>query len=72
MKEEYIKMRNARIVDPNLLYIYAVHNGFTLSINEFLVGLRLINISDLIYHLDCKFELTRLYDKNDNFIMIVN
>jgi hypothetical protein len=71
MKEQYIKMRNNHIVDPNLLYIYAVQNGFTLSITEFLIGLQHCNINDIIYHLDCKFELTRLHDKNDNFIMIV-
>jgi len=71
MKEEYIKMRNAHTIDTNLLYIYAVQNGFTLSITEFLIGLQYININDLIYALDCKFELTRLYDKNNNFIMIV-
>jgi hypothetical protein len=71
MKEQYIRMRNSHKIDVDVLYTYAVSKGFTLSIEEFLIGLHLCNINDIITQLDIEFGLTKIYDSEDNFIMVM-
>jgi hypothetical protein len=43
-----------------------------LTPEQFSVGMQFMNINRLIEDLDSEFEVTRLYDKNDNFLKIVN
>jgi len=71
MKEQYISMRNRKVIDLSVLYTYAREQGITLTFDQFTVGAQYLNFNVLMEDLDFKFELTRLYDKNDNFIMIV-
>jgi len=71
MKEAYIKMRNGKVLDYQLLYTYAVDRGMTLDPNMFMNGIQFIDINEIIDNLDREFELTRLYDKEGNFIKIV-
>lgn len=71
MKEAYIKMRNGKVADYQLLYTYAIENGMTLDPAQFVQGIQFCDINEIIDELDRKFELTRLYDKQGNFIKII-
>ena len=71
MKEAYIKMRNGKVLDYQLLYTYATERGMTLDPNMFMRGIQFVDINGIIDTLDREFELTRLYDKEGNFIKIV-
>jgi hypothetical protein len=71
MKEAYIKMRNSKVVNFQLLYTYATDKGMTLDPNMFMNGIQFVDINEIIENLDREFELTRLYDKDGNFIKIV-
>ena len=71
MIEAYIKMRNGKVIDYQLLYIYATERGMTLDPNMFMRGIQFVDIDGIIDTLDREFELTRLYDKEGNFIKIV-
>ena len=71
MKEAYIKMRNGKVMDYQLLYTYATERGMTLDPNMFMRGIQFVDINGIIDTLDQEFELTRLYDKEGNFIKIV-
>ena len=71
MKEAYIKMRNGKVLDYQLLYTYATDRGMTLDPNMFMNGIQFVDVNEIIDNLDREFELTRLYDKEGNFIKIV-
>ena len=71
MKEKYIKMRNGKVLDYQLLYTYATERGMTLDPNKFMNGIQFVDINEIIEQLDREFELTRLYDKDGNFIKVV-
>jgi hypothetical protein len=43
----------------------------TLDPNKFMHGVQFVDINEIIENLDREFELTRLYDKEGNFIKIV-
>jgi hypothetical protein len=72
MKEQYINMRNRKIIDLSVLYTFAREQGMTLSFDQFTVGAQFLNFDVLMENLDRKFNLTRLYDKNDNFIKVID
>jgi hypothetical protein len=71
MREEYIKMRNSKTVNFQLLYTYAVDRGMTLDPNMFMNGIQFVDVNEIIENLDREFELMRLYDKEGNFIKII-
>jgi hypothetical protein len=71
MKDEYIKMRNSKTVNFQLLYTYATDRGMTIDPNMFMNGVQFVDVNEIIENLDREFELTRLYDKEGNFIKIV-
>lgn len=71
MKEDYIKMRNSKQVDINLLYTYALREGFKGDYSAFTFIMQFVDIPALLAYLDQKFELTLLEDKNKNFIKVV-
>jgi hypothetical protein len=71
MIEAYIKMRNGKVIDYQLLYTYATERGMTLDPNMFMRGIQFVDINGIIDTIDREFELTRLYDKEGNFIKIV-
>jgi hypothetical protein len=71
MKNEYIKMRNSKTVNFQLLYTYATDRGMTLDPQMFMHGIQFVDVNEIIDNLDKEFELTRLYDKEGNFIKIV-
>jgi hypothetical protein len=71
MKEDYIKMRNKKIVDTNFFYQYALLKGFKGTFAEFNAGAIHLMVDHAFDHLDREFELTTLHDKQGNFIKIV-
>jgi hypothetical protein len=71
MKNEYIKMRNSKTVNFQLLYTYAVDRGMTLDPQMFMNGIQFVDVNEIIENLDREFELMRLYDKEGNFIKII-
>lgn len=71
MVEEYIKMRNSNIVNLDLLYTYATNKGMTLSQHRFMVGSQFLNYQEVLESMDKEFNLTGLYDKNGNFIKVI-
>ena len=71
MKEAYIKMRNSNQLDVGLLYTLAREEGLTAAIDQFAMALSFANINEIICHLDHKFELSILYNKNGDFIKVV-
>jgi hypothetical protein len=70
MREQYIKMRNSKQVDIGLLYTYAREHGLNMTIDQFAVGAQFTH-SEMIEYLDRKFQLTLVYDKNGNFVKVV-
>ena len=71
MKEQYINMRNRKVIDLSVLYTFARDQGMTLDFNQFTIGTQFLNFDALIEDLDRKFGLTRLHDKNDTFIKVI-
>ena len=71
MKAEYIKMRNSNQLDVGLLYTLAREEGLSAAPDQFSIALSFANINEMICHLDHKFELTILYNKNGNFIKVI-
>jgi hypothetical protein len=72
MKERYIEMRNKKQIDINWFYEYYVQNSkHNISIENFYQTFMFANVEAVMEHIDKKFELTKLLDKNGEFIKIV-
>ena len=71
IKSRWIAMRNAKSINPQLLYDYAIHcAGSKLTAQEFSAGLQFQDINAMIDTVDHELELTILYDKNGQFIKV--
>jgi hypothetical protein len=72
MKERYIEMRNKKQIDINWFYEYYIQNSkHNISIDDFYQTFMFANIEAVMEHIDKKFELTKLLDKEGQFIKIV-
>ena len=72
MKKRYIEMRNKKQVDINWFYEYYIQNSkHNISIDDFYQTFMFANVEVVMEHIDAKFELTKLLDKNGQFIKIV-
>ncbi len=73
MKEEYIRHRNSRQISIKFLYDYGRSKGMSLSFDDFSKVINFIPFdADALYaKLDKEFELTLLYDKDGEFIKVV-
>lgn len=72
MKDRYIEMRNKKQIDINWFYEYYIQNSkHNISIDDFYQTFMFANIEAVMDHIDRKFELTKLLDKNGEFIKIV-
>ena len=71
MKEDYIKMRDKKIIDTNFFYQYALLKGFKGTFAEFNAGAVYLMVDHALDHLDQEFKLTTVHDKNGNFIKVV-
>lgn len=72
MEEEYIKLRNSGQLNTDWFYRYYVdHSKDTISFNDFNHLTMYFDFNNIIEHIDRKYQLTRLYDKNNNFIKVI-
>jgi hypothetical protein len=72
IKSRWIAMRNAKSINPQLLYDYAIHyRGMQATAQEFSAGLQFQDINAMIDTVDHELELTILYDKNGQFIKAI-
>lgn len=71
MKDRYITMRNSNQLDIGLLYTLACDEGLIAPIEHFAMAMQFANIQQILDHLDSKFELTKLFGKDGNFIKVV-
>jgi len=71
MKEQYIKMRNEHRIDAAVLYTFAREQGFDGDTMAFMTAMQFMDINEMLGAIDRKFELTLLFDKNNNFIKVI-
>jgi hypothetical protein len=71
MKEDYIKMRNSNQLNVGLLYTLAKEEGLTAAPDQFAMAMTFANINEIICHLDRKFKLTLVCNKNGDFVKVV-
>jgi hypothetical protein len=71
MKDKYIQMRNSGKYDLKWFYDYYIENSKDIiDINTFSMVFNSTNLDNILEHIDKKFELVRIYDKNNNFIKV--
>lgn len=71
MKEKYINMRNSGKYELQWFYDYYIKNSKdSIDINTFSMIFNSVSLNSILEHIDKKFELTRLYDKNNNLIRV--
>jgi hypothetical protein len=71
MKEKYIKMRNSGKYDLQWFYDHYRQNSTdNTDINAFGMIFNSVNLDNILEHIDKKFGLIRVYDKNNNFIKV--
>lgn len=71
MKSRYIQMRNTGQYDLRWFYDYYLQNsGDSIDINTFGAIFNSVDLGNILEHIDHKFGLTRLYDKNNNLIKV--
>lgn len=71
MIEQYIQMRNSKQYNLEWFYNYFIQNGGKIdSVQSFQNVFNFINLNDVLDFLDHKFELTVIYDRNNNFIRV--
>jgi hypothetical protein len=71
MKEQYIAMRNRKVIDLSVLYTFVREQGAKMSFEEFQFAAPFLDFNLIIDHIDRVFELVKLHDKNDNFIKVI-
>lgn len=72
MKASYIKMRQSGQYDLNWFHRYYLESSKdNIDINTFAMIFNQVPLDNILVHIDKKYELTGLYDKNNNFIKIV-
>ena len=64
-------MRNTGQYDLRWFYDYYLQNsGDSIDINTFGAIFNSVDLGNILEHIDWKFGLTRLYDKNNNLIKV--
>jgi hypothetical protein len=72
LKSKWIGMRNNKIpLDIQFIYEYAIHKGMKVTPEIISVVAQFYPADLMTEHFDREFDLTRVYDKNNNFIKIV-
>ena len=70
--QEYVQMRNTQNYNYDWFYrYYKLNSEHEIDFDSFVDIISWVNIFRIIEHIDSKFNLTRLYDKNNNFIKII-
>jgi hypothetical protein len=71
MKEKYRQMRNSGKYDIQWFYDHYRQNSTdNTDINTFGMVFNSVNLDNILEHLDRKFNLVRIYDKNNNLIKV--
>jgi hypothetical protein len=71
MKDRYIQMRNSGNYDLKWFYEHYIQNSRdSIDINNFGAIFNSVNLESVLEHIDRKFNLVRVYDKDNNFIMV--
>lgn len=64
-------MRNSGKYELQWFYDYYIKNSKdSIDINTFSMIFNSVSLNSILEHIDKKFELTRLYDKNNNLIRV--
>lgn len=73
MKTRYIIMRNSKTINNRWFWEFYKENGGMLDDwNQFsMLFFRSINIDEVLYNLDKRFELTTLFGKDGVFVKVV-
>lgn len=72
MKDRYIAMRNSGRYDINWFYQHYLENTDKhISIDKFSMIFNMVDLNNILTHIDNKFKLTTLHDKDGNFIKVV-
>ena len=72
LKQEYIQIRNSQKYEINWFYKYFKENGGKASASEVAMVLQQFgSVNEIISFLDKKFELNTLWDKDGQFIKVV-
>jgi len=68
--EKYIEMRNTGNYDLMWFYKHYMDNSQDpdMNVNKFQMLFQTINLDNIIEHIDDKFKLDKLYDKDGKFI----
>lgn len=70
--EEYIKMRNSGRYDINWFYKYYLENSKdNIDIHTFSAIFNMVDLNNILQHIDHKFKLNVITDANGNFIRVV-
>ena len=71
MKSRYIQMRNAGRYDLQWFYEYYLQNSRdSIDIHNFGAIFNSVNLENILEHIDRKFNLVRIYDKDNNLIKV--
>lgn len=72
MKASYKKMRQSGQYDLNWFYEYYLENSKdNIDINTFAMIFNQVPLDNILVHIDKKYELVKLEDKNGNLIKIL-
>lgn len=70
--EEYIKMRNSGRYDIRWFYNYYIENSKdNIDIHTFSMIFNSVDLNTILQHIDRKFKLNIITDRNGNFIKVV-
>jgi len=71
MKVKYIQMRNTGKYNLNWFYDYYRQNtNDSIDINNFGAIFNSVSLDNILEHIDRKFNLIKIYDKDNNFIKV--
>lgn len=70
--EQYIKMRNSGRYDINWFYKHYLENSKdNIDIHTFSTIFNMVDLNNILEHIDRKFKLNVIVDSNGNFIKVV-
>jgi hypothetical protein len=71
MKAKYIQMRNTGRYDIKWFYEYYLQNSRdSIDIHNFGAIFNSVSLENILEHIDRKFNLVRVYDKDNNLIKV--
>jgi hypothetical protein len=72
MREEYIQMRQKGNYDINWFYKYYLQEGGSnISLSDFYHIFTSYDLDSILMMIDYRYGLTKLYDKNNNLMKVV-